>query len=159
MSVTAARLEALGIVLPDAPAASARPDRFVWVNIRGDRVFVAGHGPGEPGPPHGPLGRVGEAVTPEEARALARQAGISILGSLARAIGDLDRVAGWARVFGMVHGAPGFDRPQDVIDGASELILDVFGEEVGRHARSAICVAGLPFGMAVEIEAEVLLRG
>ena len=156
MSRTGARLAELGIVLPDAPG---RGDRFAWVNIRGDRAFVAGHGAGEPGEALGPFGKVGGEVPFETARGLARSATVSILASLSGALGDLDRVTGWARVFGMVNAAPGFDRPHEVIDGASELILEVFGAEVGRHARTAICVAGLPFSMAVEIEAEVLIRG
>jgi enamine deaminase RidA (YjgF/YER057c/UK114 family) len=82
---------------------------------------------------------------------------LAVLGSLARELGDLDRITGWAKVLGMVSSAPGFDRHPAVINGFSDLILAVFGPEVGRHARSAVGVAGLPFNMAVEIEAEVLV--
>jgi enamine deaminase RidA (YjgF/YER057c/UK114 family) len=77
--------------------------------------------------------------------------GLLILGSLQRELGDLDRITGSGRVCGMVNCAPGFDK-------LSELILGVFGPEVGRHARSAIGLAGLPFNFAVEIEAEGLIR-
>jgi enamine deaminase RidA (YjgF/YER057c/UK114 family) len=74
---------------------------------------------------------------------------------LKRALGDLDRVGAWLRVFGMVNAAPGFDSYPAVINGCSDLIIQVYGPERGDHARSAIGVAGLPFGMPVEIEAEV----
>ncbi|MGH6893351.1 MAG: RidA family protein, partial [Dongiaceae bacterium] len=132
---------------------------FPWVNVRGERVFVSGHGPQNfDGSLAGPFGKVGTDVSIEQAQELARKVGLSILASLQRALGDLDRVAGWARVFGMVNAAPSFDRHPAVINGFSDLILAVFGADIGRHARSAIGVAGLPFNIAVEIEAEVLLR-
>ena len=138
-----ARLKELGLTLPPAmevPGGMALP--FPWVNVRGDRVIISGHGPQNPdGSLAGPFGKVG----------------LSILGSLQRELGDLDRIAGWARVFGMVNSAPGFDRHPPVINGFSDLILAVFGPEIGRHARSAIGVAGLPLNIAVEIEAELLL--
>jgi len=73
-------------------------------------------------------------------------------------LGTLDRIAGWLRVFGMVNSTPGFDRQPAVINGFSNLILDVFGPAVGRHARSAVGMVALPFGIPVEIEAEVFLR-
>jgi enamine deaminase RidA (YjgF/YER057c/UK114 family) len=83
--------------------------------------------------------------------------GLSILGSLQRELGDLDRINGWCRVFGMVNCVPGFDKPSAVINGFSDLILDLFGLEVGRHARSAVGVAGLPLNFPVEVEAEVMI--
>ncbi len=73
-------------------------------------------------------------------------------------MGDLDRITGWARVFGMVNVAPGFTETPRVINGFTDLILDVFGPEVGSHARSAVGMAELPMRIAVEIEAEVLIR-
>ena len=97
-------------------------------------------------------------MTPEQAQDVARKVGLAILGSLQRELGDLDRIAGWVRVFGMVNSAPAFDRHPAVINGFSDLILAVFGPETGRHARSAIGVAALPFNIAVEIEGEVLLK-
>ena len=154
------RIEALGLVLPaalDTPGGMTLP--FPWVNLRGGRAFVSGHGPQEPdGALAGPFGQVGAEVSVEEARELAQKSALSMLASLKRELGDLDRITGWCRVLGMVNSAPGFDRQPLVINGFSELILEVFGPEVGRHARSAVGMAGLPFGFAVEIEAQVLIR-
>ena len=153
------RLEEMGLVLPaelNPPPGVVLP--FPWVNVRGDRVFVSGHGPQEQdGSIAGPFGQVGTDVTVEQGHALARKVALAILASLKRELGDLDRIAGWGKALGMVNSAPGFDRQPAVINGFSELILELFGPEVGRHARSAVGMAGLPFGMAVEIEAEVLL--
>jgi enamine deaminase RidA (YjgF/YER057c/UK114 family) len=160
MSKVEAKLKELGLTLPPpmkVPDGVVLP--FPWINVRGDRVFVSGHGPQNPdGSLAGPFGKVGAEVTPEQANEIAGKVGLSILGSLQRELGDLDRIAGWARVFGMVNSAPGFDRHPAVINGFSGLILAAFGPIVGRHARSAIGVAALPFNIAVEIEAEVLLR-
>lgn len=160
MSKVDRKLRSLGLTLPAAlkvPKGMTLP--FPWVNIRGDRALVSGHGPQElDGAPSGPFGKVGAEVGLEDAQALARKAALAVLGSLKRELGDLDRVRGWARVFGMVNSAPGFDRQPLVINGFSQVILDVFGAEVGRHARSAVGVAGLPMNLAVEVEAEVLIE-
>jgi enamine deaminase RidA (YjgF/YER057c/UK114 family) len=154
------RLAELGLTLPAAPLPpNGMKLPFPWVNVRGDRAFVSGHGPhGADGALLGPFGQVGDTVTVEEGYALARACGLCMLGSLSRALGDLDRIAGWAKVLGMVNSKAGFDRQPLVINGFSELILEVFGEDVGRHARSAVGMAGLPGNMALEIEAEVLIR-
>ena len=153
------RIEELGLVLPgelSPPPGVVLP--FPWVNVRGDRVFVSGHGPQEAdGSIAGPFGQLGAGVTIEQGYELARNVGLSILASLKRELGDLDRITGWGKALGMVNTAPGFDRQPAVINGFSDLVLEVFGPEVGRHARSAVGMAGLPFGMAVEIEAEVLI--
>ena len=157
----ARRLAELGLELPVAfePPAGVRLP-FRPVRVLGDRALVSGHGPQLPdGSQPGPFGKVGADVTPEQAYELARLTGLSMLGSLSRALGDLDRIAGWVRVFGMVSSAPGFTRMPAVVNGCSDLILEVFGPEVGAHARSAIGVASLPFDLPVEIEAEVALRG
>ena len=82
-----------------------------------------------------------------------------MLGSLKRELGDLDRVGAWLRVFGMVNSAPGFDRQPNVINGFSDLILELYGPEAGDHARSAVGLAELPLGLPVEIEAEVEVTG
>jgi enamine deaminase RidA (YjgF/YER057c/UK114 family) len=160
MAKIEAKLAALGLVLPGpakVPAGVVLP--FPWVSVRGERVFVSGHGPQEAdGSLAGPFGQVGAEVSLDDAVVLARKTGLSMLASLKRELGDLDRVAGWARVFGMVNTAPGFNKQPLVINGFSELILKVFGPEIGRHARSAVGMAGLPFDIAVEIEAEVLLK-
>jgi enamine deaminase RidA (YjgF/YER057c/UK114 family) len=80
-----------------------------------------------------------------------------MLASLKRELGDLDRIAAWLRVFGMVNSAPDFNAHPSVINGCSDLLLEVFGPEVGQHARSAVGLAALPFNIPVEIEAQVEL--
>ncbi len=159
MSKIAARLDSLGLVLPaplQVPPGVTLP--FPWLNVRGNRVFVSGHGPQEQdGAVTGPFGQVGAEVSIEDATELARKTALSMLGSLQRELGDLDRITAWCRVFGMVNSAPGFDRQPMVINGFTEVILDVFGPDIGRHARSAVGLAGLPFKIAVEVEAELLI--
>lgn len=153
------RLRGLGLALPapvKAPPGVRLP--FAPVRIVGDRAYVSGHGPQLPdGTIAGPFGKVGAEVSIEEARAAARLTALSILGSLQRALGDLDLVIAWSRVFGMVASAPGFGQQPSVINGFSDLILELYGE-AGAHARSAVGMAELPFGMPVEIEAEVAIR-
>jgi enamine deaminase RidA (YjgF/YER057c/UK114 family) len=154
------RLRAMGIELPPplaVPPGARLP--FAPVRIVGDRAIVSGHGPQNPdGSSAGPYGKVGAEVSLEEAYAAARGTAISILGDLARTLGDLDRITAWVRVFGMVASVPGFNRQPAVINGCSDLLLELFGDEVGAHARSAVGMAELPFGLPVEIEAEVAIR-
>jgi enamine deaminase RidA (YjgF/YER057c/UK114 family) len=154
------RLAELGLELPPAvqpPQGVVLP--FAFVNVRGGRAMISGHGPqSADGSLAPPFGQVGREVTLDEAVEAARLTALSMLGSLQRTLGSLDRVTGWLRVFGMVNSAPGFDQQPTVTNGFSNLILDVFGAEVGRHARSAVGMAALPFGMPVEIEAEVSIR-
>src|SRR3954470_20233318 len=129
-----------------------------WGRVHGNRAFVSGPGPLEPdGSLAEPLGRVGDQVSEEQAYQAARLTGLAILGSLKRELGDLDRITAWLRVFGMVNTAPGFNRTPPVINGFSDLILQLWGPEAGRHARSAVGLAELPFGIPVEIEAEVAI--
>ena len=153
------RLAQLGLTLPaplQMPPGAVLP--FPWVRVAGRRVFISGHGPTEAdGALARPLGKVGAEVSPEQACAAARLTGLAILGSLQRALGDLDRIDCWLKVFGMVNSAPGFNRQPAVINGFSDLILDVFGPERGAHARSAVGMAALPFDIPVEIEGELLL--
>jgi enamine deaminase RidA (YjgF/YER057c/UK114 family) len=155
-----AKLAALGLVLPEAvkaPAGVVLP--FSFVRVVGTRAIISGHSAQNPdGTIAAPFGKVGREVTPEEGYHAARLTGLSILGSLQRALGDLDRIAAWTRVFGMVNSAPGFNAQPSVINGFSDLILEVFGAEIGAHARSAVGMAELPFGIPVEIEAEVELH-
>jgi enamine deaminase RidA (YjgF/YER057c/UK114 family) len=154
------RLTALGLQLPERvqPPSGARLP-FAAVRVRGNRAYIAGHGPQNlDGSLAGPFGKVGTDVTVEQAYQSARLTALSVLGSLKRAIGSLDRVTAWLRVFGMVNAAPGFRDEPSVINGFSDLILEVFGPDVGQHARSAIGVAELPWGIPVEVEAEVELR-
>ena len=156
---TEQRLRALGLALPPPlrlPPSVVLP--FPWVRIVGTRALISGHGPTEAdGTLAQPLGKVGRDVTLEQAQRAARLTGLAILGSLQRALGDLDRITAWTRVFGMVNSAPGFNQQPAVINGFTELIIDVFGAEIGSHARSAVGLAELPFGIPVEIEGEVEL--
>ena len=160
MTIIEDRLREMGLELPapmQLPAEVVLP--FPWVNVRGDRAFVSGHGAqNSDGSLAAPFGRVGEQVTVEQGKELARKTALSILASLKRELGDLDRITAWCRVFGMVNSAPDFAQQPAVINGFSELILELFGPEVGCHARSAVGLAALPFNMAVEAEAEVLIR-
>ena len=155
------KLLALGLTLPpppQPPPGIVLPFRFV--RILGNRVLISGHGPQNPdGSFAEPLGKLGREVSLEQGYTAARLVALSILASLKRALGDLDRVAAWSRVFGMVNSAPGFHQQPNVINGFSDLILELYGPEVGAHSRSAVGMAELPFNIPVEIEAEVDLRG
>ena len=159
MSKIEQRLQALGLVLPpptQPPPGVLLPFRFV--RVVGRRALISGHGPQNPdGSFAQPLGKLGRDVTLEQGYVAARLTALSILGSLQRALGDLDRIAAWTRVFGMVNSAPGFNRQPNVINGFSDLVLELFGAEIGAHSRSAVGLAELPFDIPVEIEAEVEL--
>lgn len=156
-----ARLLTLGLTLPpqlQPPPGVLLP--FQFVRIVGTRALVSGHGPQSPdGSIAQPLGKVGREVSVAQGYDAARLTALSILGSLQRALGDLDRISAWSRVFGMVNSAPGFNRQPSVINGFSDLILELYGPEVGAHSRSAVGLAELPFDIPVEIEAEVEIRG
>ena len=160
MALIEQRLRELGYVLP--PPAAPPPGivlPFQFVRVVGQRAWISGHGPQNPaGWFTEPLGKVGREVTLEQGYEAARLTALSMLGSLQRALGDLDRIAAWTRVFGMVNSAPGFNRQPSVINGFSDLILQVFGPEVGAHSRSAVGMAELPFNIPVEIEGEVELK-
>jgi enamine deaminase RidA (YjgF/YER057c/UK114 family) len=160
MSEISSKLEALGLVLPapiKPPPGIVLP--FSWVRVRGNRAYVSGHIALKPdGSIAEPLGKVGAEVSQEQGYDAARHTALAILGSLNRELGDLDRITAWLRVFGMVNAAPGFDRFPLVINGFSDLIIQLFGTERGGHARSAVGMAGLPFGTPVEIEAEVEIQ-
>ena len=132
---------------------------FPMVRIVGSRAIISGHGPTNPdGSLAQPLGKVGADVTEKQAYLAARLTGLAMLGSLKRELGALSRIACWTRVFGMVNSTPGFIRQPAVMNGFSDLILSVFGPERGAHARSAVGMAELPFGIPVEIEGEVELK-
>lgn len=153
------RLQEMGLVLPDPvrlPKGLNLP--FAMINQRGSRVFISGHPRhGLNGKITGPYGKVGIDLTSEEATLAAREIGLSVLANLKAEIGELSRVSGWLRVFGMVNCEPGYDKQHEVIHGFSNLIVDAFGPEIGRHARSAVGLAGLPLNFAIEIEAELEL--
>jgi hypothetical protein len=155
------RLQALGLTLPpptQPPPGVVLP--FQFVRVVGRRALISGHGPQNPdGSLALPLGKLGRELTIEQGYTAARMTALSILGSLHRALGNLDRIAGWSRVFGMVNSAPGFNQQPSVINGFSDLILELFGPEIGAHCRSAVGLAELPFNIPVEIEGEVELNG
>lgn len=157
MSYVEQRISELGLELP---ASSKLPDGvhipFSLVNIRGTRVFVSGHPMSNPdGTIGGPYGQLGRDLTLEEGYAAAQQIALSVLANLKHELGDLSRITGWSRVFGMVNTAPEFDAHHLVVNGFSDTILQIFGADCGRHARSAIGVSGLPMNFAMEIEAEL----
>lgn len=153
------KLEALGLILPTPvtpPPGVLLP--FQFVRVVGRRALISGHGPQNPdGSIAGPFGKVGRDLTVEQGCLAARLTALSILGSLKRSLGDLDRIAAWGRVFGMVNSAPGFNLQPSVINGFSDLILELYGPQVGAHSRSAVGMAELPFDIPVEIEGEVEL--
>jgi enamine deaminase RidA (YjgF/YER057c/UK114 family) len=159
MSTIDRRLAELGIKLPTPwalPPGLTVPASLV--RVRGKRVLVSGHVPiHADGSVAGPFGRVGAEVSPEQGQQAARVALIGILASLREKLGDLDRIAAWLRVYGMVAPAPDFTAFPLLMNGASQLIRDVFGPEIGDHARVAIGVGALPFNVPVEIEAELEL--
>ncbi|HEV8298681.1 MAG TPA: RidA family protein [Acidimicrobiales bacterium] len=142
-----ARLAALGIELP-APLTPA--GSYVQAVRTGNLVFLAGHGPIAA---DGKIvtGKVGADIDLAGARDAARTTAIALLASLRAELGSLDRVRRVVKVLGMVNGAPGFTQFPPVIDGCSDLLVEVFGD-AGRHARSAVGMAELPFGIPVEIE-------
>jgi len=154
------RLKALGLQLPEPvkpPPGVVLP--FQFVRVQGSRAFISGHGPtNADGSLARPLGKLGRELDVAQGAAAARLVALSVLGSLRRALGDLDRVTAWTRVFGMVNSAPGFNQQPSVINGFSDLVLEVFGPKIGAHARSAVGMAELPFDIPVEVEAEVEIR-
>ena len=160
MSSIEARLRELGLTPSAAfqgPPGLRLP--FTSVRVRGNRAYAAGHLPLNPdGSLASPLGKIGLDLSVEQGAQAARLVALAMLGSLQRELGDLDRITSWLRVLGMANMAPGFNQTSAVINGFSELIVEVFGEEAGIHARSAIGVAELPFNVPVEIEAEVEIR-
>jgi hypothetical protein len=133
----AKRLEELGLRLPAPlaiPVGTRLPFRFV--RLVDNRALLSGHGPTNmDGTLAGPFGKVGRDVTRDQAYESAALTALASLGNLERELGSLDRIKAWLRVFGMVNCAPGFQEIPHVINGFSDLILKVFGEERGQHAR------------------------
>jgi enamine deaminase RidA (YjgF/YER057c/UK114 family) len=150
------KLAALGLVLPEAGKVPANVQlSFTWVRVHGNRAYISGHGPQNPdGTMAGPFGKVGTDVTQEQAYAAARLTALAALGSLKRALGDLDRVTAWLMVYGMVNVDPDFGFTTNVINGFSDLIVELYGER-GQHARIAVGMATLPLRLPVTIAAEV----
>ena len=152
MSVEA-RLKSLGIELTSVPAPLANYVPFV---ITGNLLYLSGQGPREAdGTFH--TGKVGQEVTIEQAYQDARLTGLNLLAVMQGALGELDRIERVVKLLGMVNGTPDFLEHPQVINGCSDLMVEVF-EEKGRHARSAVGMGSLPNNITVEVEAIVEIR-
>ena len=143
------RLDELGIVLPPVPAPAGS---YVHAVRTGNLLYLAGKGPGEV------TGKVGGGISVEEAYRHARETGLVLIAVMRQELGSLDRVNRIVKVLGMVNAVPEFGRQPQVVNGCSDLFVEVFGEK-GRHARSAVGMGSLPGGIPVEIEAIVEVAG
>jgi enamine deaminase RidA (YjgF/YER057c/UK114 family) len=143
------RLKEKNITLPQPATPVAN---YVGAVRVGNLLFVSGHGPlrSEGKPPV--KGKVGRELTVEQGYQVAREVGLSLLATVRASLGSLDRVKRVVKVLGMVNSADGFGDQPRVINGFSDLMVEVFGEAAGKHARSAVGMAGLPMGIPVEIE-------
>jgi enamine deaminase RidA (YjgF/YER057c/UK114 family) len=141
-----ARLKELNITLPpdSVPAAN-----FVNAVQTGKLLFLSGNTPGAQWPLKG---KVGKDLTVEQGYQSARQCGVIMRGKIRTSLGSLDRVKRIVKVLGMVNSADGFSDQPRVVNGFSDLMVEVFGESIGKHARSAVGMAGLPGNAAVEVE-------
>lgn len=144
------RLVQLGIELPEFPALPFTP-RLRPVLVHGGLAYLSGIGP------IGVEGRLGETMSVEEGYEAARQTALLALRRLVDELGSLDRVSRWVKVLGFIRSAPGFGDQPSVLNGFTETVVSVFGEERGLCARSAIGVNELPAGIPVEVEAIVAL--
>jgi enamine deaminase RidA (YjgF/YER057c/UK114 family) len=152
------RLAELGLELPRPlvpPQGIEFP--FALVQVSGGLGYVSGHLPVD-GEEVLTRGRVGGELTLEEGYEAARATGLSMLAGLLAELGSLDRVTGWVKALGLVQCGPGFDSPPAVVNGFTDLVLELWGD-AGRHARTAIGVAQLPFDVPVEVEAVVEVDG
>jgi enamine deaminase RidA (YjgF/YER057c/UK114 family) len=147
MSVVAARLAELGIELPPVAIPAAA---YVPYAQTGNLVFLSGHIAKKDGKPW--VGQLGLTMATEEGKAAARSIAIDLLGTLKAAVGDLDRVSRIVKVMSLVNSTATFTEQHLVTNGCSELLGEVFGPQVGAHARSAFGVAQIPLGACVEIE-------
>jgi hypothetical protein len=156
-----AKLQSLGLVLPEPPKIPPGVKiSFAWVRVRGNRANVAGHGPQDSdGGYAGPFSKVEQDVSFDDAYQLARWTALSVLASLKRELGDLDRVTAWLMVYGLVNALPGYGLTTNVINGFSDLILELYGPDVGQHARIAVGMATLPLNLPVTVTAEVEIVG
>ncbi|MCW5640217.1 MAG: RidA family protein [Rubrivivax sp.] len=143
----AQRLQSLGITLPPLAVPAAAYVPFVR---SGNLVFISGHIARRDGKPW--VGQLGGAIATDEGKAAARAVAIDLLGTLQAAVGDLARVRRLVKVLSLVNSTPAYTDQHLVTNGCSELLVEVFGPEIGAHARSAFGVAQLPLGACVEIE-------
>ena len=160
MAAIEQRLAAMGLELPEPlKVREGLKMPFTWVRVSGNRAYISGHVACNPdGSLAKPLGKVGADVSPEEGYTSARLVALAHLASLKRAVGDLDRVTAWLRVFAMVNVAPGFNETPLVTNGYSDLILQLYGPDAGAHARSSIGMS-IPLDAPVNCEAEVEIDG
>ena len=147
------KLAAMGLTLP---APLVPPGTFELVKLYGGLGYVAGHGPFDGTTPL-VQGLVGRDLTLEQARDAARLTALSMLASLKRELGDLDRVTEWIRVVGYVHCEPGFGQNAKVVNGFSDLIVELWGD-AGRHARSAPGQGPSPLNVPIIVDAIVAVR-
>ncbi len=148
-----ARLAQLGIELPQAAAPAAN---YVPTTMFGNVLYVAGQIPMWNGERRF-VGRLGEGVSIADGQAAARLCALNIIAQAKRALGDLDRVVQILRLGGFVNSTPAFGDQPPVVNGASDLMVEIFGEQ-GKHARAAVGCANLPFGVAVEVEATIAFK-
>lgn len=149
MSSPESRLRDLGIKLPTPPKPVAKYKTALQV---GNLLYVSGHGPARSGEPAPQLGKVGDKLTIEQGKESARLVGLNILATVRATLGSLDKVKRLVKTLGMVNSTPNFgDQPQ-VINGFSELMAQVFGEDLGVGTRSAVGMGALPGDIPVEIE-------
>jgi enamine deaminase RidA (YjgF/YER057c/UK114 family) len=141
------RLKELGIELPETTSPIAN---YVNAVRTGNLLFLAGKGPGQPGKPL-PSGKVGRDFSIEQAYRLARETGLNLISVMKAELGDLDRVKQIVKVLGMVNATSEYAHQPEIINGCSDLFVEVFGER-GKHARSAVGMGSLPRGIPVEIE-------
>jgi enamine deaminase RidA (YjgF/YER057c/UK114 family) len=144
-----ATLQAKGITLPAPTTPLAN---YVGAVRSGNLLFLSGHGPVRTGGKPSVTGKVGRELTIEQGYQAAREVGLALLATTRATLGSLDRVKRIVKVLGMVNSADGFGDQPEVINGFSDLMVEVFGEAIGKHARSAVGMAGLPRGIPVEIE-------
>ena len=143
-----ARLQELGIELPPVPPAVGN---YVGAVAVGDILFVSGHGPFQDGRPQF-IGKLGREFGVEEGQQAARLVAMNMLATIRETVGSLDRVKRVVKLLCLVNSMPEFGDQPKVANGASDLLVELFGEARGKHARSAIGMGALPFGIAVEIE-------
>jgi len=149
------RIKELGITLPDPP----KPGGNYVPGVRvGNLLFLSGHGPSRVDGKPSARGKVGRDLSAEDGYKVAREVGVNLLGTARSMLGSLDKVKRIVKVLGMVNSAEGFGEQPKVINGFSDLMVEIFGDQgrharsEGRHARSAVGMAELPSGIPVEIE-------
>jgi enamine deaminase RidA (YjgF/YER057c/UK114 family) len=143
-----ARLRELGLELPSPPPAVAN---YIGAVRVGNILFVAGHGPFKEGKPTF-IGKLGRELDVEEGKKSAQLVMLNMLATIKQEIGHLDRIKKVVKLLVLVNCVPEFGEQPQVANGASDLLVEIFGEERGKHARSAIGTGALPFGISVEIE-------